>query len=678
MALLAPKREPISDVPAPPPEKAEAVRVARSEVWFLGLVLLIGLLPRLYLLTASHFGIESDEAIVGLMAKHIVEGRAWPVFYYGQAYMGSLEAFFVAGAFAVLGQSNAALKLVPLLFSLLHIGLVYGLAKRFTDVLGARVAALTAALAPSALILWGTKTRGGFIELVVVGTWALLLSADLLSAEKRPRRSIFILGLLLGIGWWMNNQIAFYLLPIGLVVPSMLVVHYGFRETLRLSGLGLASFLLGSLPFWYANIFGDPQWATFEVLFGQPSGGSTWEHLSGFFLKAMPIILGARRFWSEVDVFPGASLVAAVCYGVVVLVALGFRRAQTLRRNTRAAGLLLVLFFISTALIFSFSSFGWLSLAPRYLLPLYSVVPIAVGVAVAKLWRRFGSAAGGLLLCAVLGLNLASNYWGGLALAGQPALYRGERVAHDHTELYRWLAQEGYTHFHTNYWIGYRAAFETDEAVTFTRFGRPRSLRIAEYEALGVGQPEVVVAVPREAETYMRQLEQFGMGFRTTQLGKYVAIDRIARHFPVGVPLANDRFQLRSELRPDWVPNMTDGSLETRWGSGTQQQAGMTLSVEFPLPTVVSGIQLDLGQFVHDAPRRLRIEAVLAGGESKQLADTLGTKLYFDLHDQEFGEVPEQWLFTFSPIEVKALRLVQLENAAVFDWSIAELTILTP
>ena len=34
---------------------------------------------------ASHF--DSDQAVTGLMAKHLSELRAFPVFWYGQTYM---------------------------------------------------------------------------------------------------------------------------------------------------------------------------------------------------------------------------------------------------------------------------------------------------------------------------------------------------------------------------------------------------------------------------------------------------------------------------------------------------------------------------------------------------------------------------------------------------------------
>jgi hypothetical protein len=54
---------------------------------------------------------DSDQAIVGLMAKHLGEGRAFPLFFYGQHYMLGVEAFLVAPFFRVAGPSVATLKL---------------------------------------------------------------------------------------------------------------------------------------------------------------------------------------------------------------------------------------------------------------------------------------------------------------------------------------------------------------------------------------------------------------------------------------------------------------------------------------------------------------------------------------------------------------------------------------
>ena len=57
---------------------------------------------------------DSDQAVIGLMAKHLLEGRAFPVFYYGQNYMLGVEAYLVAPVFLIAGISVTTLKL-PLL-----------------------------------------------------------------------------------------------------------------------------------------------------------------------------------------------------------------------------------------------------------------------------------------------------------------------------------------------------------------------------------------------------------------------------------------------------------------------------------------------------------------------------------------------------------------------------------
>lgn len=54
---------------------------------------------------------DADQAIVGLMAKHISEGRAFPVFFYGQSYLPALEAYLAAPVMWVLGPTEVALKL---------------------------------------------------------------------------------------------------------------------------------------------------------------------------------------------------------------------------------------------------------------------------------------------------------------------------------------------------------------------------------------------------------------------------------------------------------------------------------------------------------------------------------------------------------------------------------------
>lgn len=53
---------------------------------------------------------DSDQAIVGLMAKHLEEGRAFPLFFYGQTYLLAVEAWLAAPLFWIAGASVATLR----------------------------------------------------------------------------------------------------------------------------------------------------------------------------------------------------------------------------------------------------------------------------------------------------------------------------------------------------------------------------------------------------------------------------------------------------------------------------------------------------------------------------------------------------------------------------------------
>ena len=64
----------------------------------------------------SHF--DADQAIVGLMAKHLLKGRAFPLFFYGQQYLLGVESWLVAPFFLIGGVSVATLKLPILLLNL--------------------------------------------------------------------------------------------------------------------------------------------------------------------------------------------------------------------------------------------------------------------------------------------------------------------------------------------------------------------------------------------------------------------------------------------------------------------------------------------------------------------------------------------------------------------------------
>jgi hypothetical protein len=151
---------------------------------------------------------DSDQAIIGLMAKHLIEGRAFPLFFYGQAYMLGVEAWLAAPFFLVGGASVAALRTSMLTWNLgfvalLILGLERGAGLRPWVAL---VPALFFAAAPPSVARQLVQAQGGIIEpfVYVALLWFL-----------RHRPAWF--GVVLGIGF-LNREFTLYAVPVLLLL----------------------------------------------------------------------------------------------------------------------------------------------------------------------------------------------------------------------------------------------------------------------------------------------------------------------------------------------------------------------------------------------------------------------------------------------------------------------------
>src|SRR5690348_11068239 len=95
------------------PEEHTVSGAKRRNAWFAALAALVVARSAVFVFwPASHF--DSDQAVTALMAKHLSELRAFPVFWYGQTYMLGVEAWVAAPLMAAFGATVTMLKL-PLL-----------------------------------------------------------------------------------------------------------------------------------------------------------------------------------------------------------------------------------------------------------------------------------------------------------------------------------------------------------------------------------------------------------------------------------------------------------------------------------------------------------------------------------------------------------------------------------
>jgi 4-amino-4-deoxy-L-arabinose transferase-like glycosyltransferase len=127
---------------------------------FLGVFLVIAA-ARFAILLTSQTHVHSDEAIIGLMGKYILEGRYFPFYMYGQAYNAGAagEAYLAAMAFAFFGVGVISLKSCIVLSSLLCLFLFYRMCLALYDQRTALLAMLVFALTPS-LLKWHFQVRG--------------------------------------------------------------------------------------------------------------------------------------------------------------------------------------------------------------------------------------------------------------------------------------------------------------------------------------------------------------------------------------------------------------------------------------------------------------------------------------------------------------------------------------
>ena len=132
----------------------------RRHALFFG-ILALAAVSRFIVLFTSQTHVHSDEAIIGLMAKHIGEGRSLPFYMYGQPYNAGAawEAYAAAVSFAAFGVSVIVLKAVIVVLSLVCLGVFYAVVARMYDRPTATAAALSLALSPS-LFKWHFQVRG--------------------------------------------------------------------------------------------------------------------------------------------------------------------------------------------------------------------------------------------------------------------------------------------------------------------------------------------------------------------------------------------------------------------------------------------------------------------------------------------------------------------------------------
>jgi hypothetical protein len=509
---------------------------------------------------------NSDEAVVALMARHTLQGE-WSIFFYGQSYMGSLDATLIAAAFALLGESVLVVRLAQ---TVLFIGVVittYLLAVRFYgDRWTAGAAAMLVALPTVLVSTYTTATLGGYGEILLLGNIVLLLGHAVVTDRPHDRRAWLGLGAAAGLGFWTSALIAVYLLPVGAVIIAALIrppspepparfnaarrpgppagMHRG-----RWTGVALAAaaFFVFSSPWWWHNVTHD--WSALGfVLTGTEASGigigptplST--RLAGIALLGLPALIGFRFPWSAEYILLPLAVPALALYLAALASAV-----RSWRPAPRDSGRSLLLGMGGAfVVLFVLSRFGT-DATGRYFLPM--TIPLAlVTAALLKNIHSRRRWLGYLALAYLLGFNLLAN---GLAISRTPP---GLTTQFDpsnrfdnrsDTELIAFLHEIGTGRGYSNYFVAFRIAFLSQESVILSSqlsykpdlSYNPADDRYPPYTT-AVREAENIVYVtsihPRLDALLAERLLVANVGFAEKQIGPYHVFHDLSRKVSPG------------------------------------------------------------------------------------------------------------------------------------------------
>jgi len=163
------------------------------------LILIATAILRFAILFVSQTHLTSDEAIIGLMVKQILEGRYFPFYFYGISYNASCawEAYLAVIPFAIAGVGVVALKIPTVLLSLVCLAFFYAMTLRLYSIRTATLAAFVFALWPG-LLKWHFQPRGYAFYFLFIPV--LVISFLIVENEKHPRvRNVFLFALICGV-----------------------------------------------------------------------------------------------------------------------------------------------------------------------------------------------------------------------------------------------------------------------------------------------------------------------------------------------------------------------------------------------------------------------------------------------------------------------------------------------
>ncbi len=597
--------------------------------------------------------IDSDEAIVGLMGMEILKGHHF-IFYWGQGYMGSLEAYAAALLFRFCGVSPPVLKAVPALFFLAAAGFHWLFARR---TLGRESAAVLLGLfcwSPWVFSRWGAAPRGGYMEALALGGLALYLAV--LIAGKSGRAGAWwylLLGLVGGLGFWTHYLFVYYLVPIGLTILLPALFADGrWRRT----GAFTTGFLAGVSPVIVYNLRHSFASLKMTRMGGNADLAANWANLT---VRQLPTLLGANRLDTPRPLWPWASwlLLGLYALGIVWFMAAAFRRSRR-TPDTPVVAVLLPLLVVATGLAcFILTGFGIFD-TERYLIPLYPLFALFLAVLLVDLGGLWKPAA------IALGIFVATvNAYGNWIYTTRNVLPKGAEFSRETAQVLDYCRERGIKTAWGGHWVCYVLTFLSRQELVIGDLDQDRYEPFQELAA-ATDRP-TYIAVGHSGEI-TRTLKAIGYRFEVGMFPNYTVYGGLALDPAIGPSAGRVKVAVTGTSKDDF--RSVPGGIMSR----AAQKEGLMVTFGLGDPRPVNGFIMSPGAFTRDYPRSFRLETS-PDGKTWERVVTARTYVGGIYHLDRFRLAGNGWVTVwFPPRRVSQVRVSLISEREGRSWAVQD------
>jgi len=406
--------------------------LSRKILWAMVAISLTALAFRIPYLLNSYGMVTGDDAITGLMGKHISQGEFAPICFYGQLYMGSLGSHVLALMFKVFGYSVLCFKFSTFLLYLGFILVNFLFLKEIFPFAFSVIVSLFFGLPLGDLI------NIGFDDSVVCPI-ILLLGVSIvyigyLVSHKKREGLIAGLGFLMGISFWTHQMTIYFILPALFMMAQTYKFAWKKYATLAFYGL------VGFFPMIIQEIY-----VKFHLVSFLTAGERilTWAKVKATTSMAVSLV----AFSSEPTRY---IFLVFILFGFAALLYLAFKKRKFLPLN------IYNLFFIVFLLVY-FSSGHSNRPVIRYLYPLCFCLPVLMLAGFLLIRPRIKYAAAAVLVAILfLFYNLKGNYSYFLAIRSVHLANKAVLASLDKTGVRYWSGE---------YWTAYQITALAGEKV---------------------------------------------------------------------------------------------------------------------------------------------------------------------------------------------------------------------